>query len=499
MTQPHHASLWTATADVPTFPPLAGGAETDVLVIGAGIVGLTLADLLKRAGRSVVLIEAKRIGAQVTGRSTAKLTALQGLAYSQILEKHNLAAARSYAQAHSQAIEYVATRATEAGIECDLRREPAFTVSEAPDGMRRIHAEARAARDAGLAAEVVDSVPLPFPVAGAVRLDNQIAFHPQRYLAGLAHLVHGNAGQIFEQTRALSVEECRPSKVVTDRGTIRARDVVVTTHIPFLDRGLFFTKAFPRQHTVIAARIPEDKVPGGMCLAIDEPGWSVRSFHDDQGPILIATGTGNRPGHTDTLNEARRLETFARERFGATEVLYRWTNQDYDSMDRLPYVGRMPGLDRVWLATGFSAWGLSGGTAAAQLLADLLEGRRGELATHWDARRWNLRKVGRDFLSTNLHAGKEMISDRLNARHAPPADELAPGQGGVVRHQGGVVAAWRDESGTLTTFSANCTHLGCLVSWDPLEQVWLCPCHGSVFDRQGRVVHGPAVRDLKRL
>lgn len=499
MTKPQNASLWTATAEVPTFPMLAGGAEADVAVIGAGIVGLTLADLLKRAGRSVVMIDARRVGAQVTGRSTAKLTALQGLAYSQILAKHSPAAARTYARAHSQAIEYVATRAAEAGIDCDLHRVPAFTLSEGPGGMERIHAEARAARDAGLAVEEVDTVPLPFPVAGAIRLMDQIAFHPQRYLAGLARLVIGDGGQIFEQTRALSIEECQPSRVITDRGTVKARDVIVATNLPFLDRGLYFAKAFPRRHTVLAARIPEDKVPGGMFLSIDEPGWSVRSYRDDQGPILIATGAGTRPGHGDTLAAARQLEAFVRDRFGATEVLYRWANQDYDSMDRLPYVGRMPRMDRVWLATGFSAWGLSGGTAAARLLADLLEGRRGELAAHWDARRWNLRTAGRDFLSTNLHTGKEMLSDRLSARRAPPADDLAPGQGGIVRHQGRTVAAWRDDSGALRTFSANCTHLGCLVSWDPLEQVWQCPCHGSVFDREGRVMHGPAVRDLKRL
>jgi nitrite reductase/ring-hydroxylating ferredoxin subunit len=154
-------------------------------------------------------------------------------------------------------------------------------------------------------------------------------------------------------------------------------------------------------------------------------------------------------------------------------------------MDGLPFVGRMPMTDRVWLATGFSAWGLSNGTAAAHLLADLLDGRPNELAAQWDARRWNLKAGGGRFMSNNLEVGREMVGDRISALRAPHSDELARGAGGLVRHQGRLVAAYRDEAGTLTTLSPYCTHLRCLLSWDPAAGLWECPCHGSIFDREG--------------
>jgi glycine/D-amino acid oxidase-like deaminating enzyme/nitrite reductase/ring-hydroxylating ferredoxin subunit len=498
MAPTERASLWTATAEVLDHAPLAGTATADVAVIGAGIVGMTLADLLKRAGRTVAVIESRRVGAQVTGRSTAKLTALQGATYRSLIAKHGKDVVRAYARANQAAVEYVAQRVEETGIECDLHRAPAFTCAVDAGGLGTIREEAQAAGEAGLPVDTVTEAPLPFEIAGAVRLDDQIAFHPQRYVNGLARLVDGDGSQIFGHTRALSLDEGSPTRVITDRGTVMARDVVVTTNLPFLDRGLHFAKAYPRQHAVLAARIPEDKVPGGMFLCIDQPTWSVRSFYDDSGPVLVITGPGGKPGRGDHLDAERWLEDFARERFDAGEILNRWTNEDYDSMDGLPFVGRMPMTDRVWLATGFSAWGLSNGTAAAHLLADLLDGRPNELAAQWDARRWNLKAGGGRFMSNNLEVGREMVGDRISALRAPHSDELARGAGGLVRHQGRLVAAYRDEAGTLTTLSPYCTHLRCLLSWDPAAGLWECPCHGSIFDREGRVVHGPAVRDLRR-
>jgi glycine/D-amino acid oxidase-like deaminating enzyme/nitrite reductase/ring-hydroxylating ferredoxin subunit len=500
MTTTIRESFWEATAEVPEFAPLDGAANADVAIIGGGMVGMTLADLLKRAGHSVAVIESHRVGTQVTGRSTAKLTALQGVTYRRLIAEQGVEVAQAYAQANQQAIDALAARVGEAGFDCNLRREPAYTCAIDAGRMDTLREEAEAAKQAGLDVELVEEAPLPFPIAGAVKLDHQLAFHPTRYVVGLARLVDGDGSRVYGRTRALDVDEGNPCRVVTDRGTVTARHVVVATHLPILDRGLFFTKAFPRRHSVLAAAIPEEQAPGGMFLGIDKPTWSVRTFRDgdDASPVLIATGAADRPSHGDAAKSAERLERFARERFGATEIRNSWINEDYDSMDRLPFVGRMPGADRVWLATGFSAWGLTNGTAAARLLADLIEGRRNPLAEQWDARRWRLKAGGKTFLTKNLHAGQELIMERVRGLRAPSAEHLARGEGGIVRHHGKLVAAYRDDDGNLATYSPYCTHLYCVLGWEAPDKVFSCSCHGSIFDHEGRVLHGPAVRDLRR-
>ncbi|MDT8386208.1 MAG: FAD-dependent oxidoreductase [Thiogranum sp.] len=494
----NRSSFWNATGTPTDYPALAGAASADVAVIGAGMVGVTLADRLKRAGKTVVLIEAQRVATQATGRSTAKLTALHGLTYSRITDRHGPEAAQAYARANLEALEYVATRVAETGIECALERTTAYTYSANGESVPQLRREVQAAQRAGLAAHYVEEAPLPTPLVGAVRLEQQIQFHPQRYLAGLAAQIEGGGSRVFENTRAIEVEEGNPCRVLTDVGTVTAARVVLTTHLPFMDRGLFFAKAFPRRHVVLAARIPDERVPDGMFLCSDSGGISVRAFRDEQGAILIATHTGERPGHHPAEQRYRELEHKIREQYQPDQILNCWSNEDYMSMDGMPFVGRMPATEQVFLATGFSAWGLSGGTAAANLLADILLNQRNPLSRHWRADRWTLRRSGGEFLSTNLHTLREMVADRFMALKAPSAGELANGEGGLVRHHGHLRAAWRNAAGELRTYSPYCTHLRCVLAWNGIDRVWECPCHGSRFDHEGRAVHGPARRDLRR-
>ena len=498
MPHPIHDSYWNITAERPDYAPLAGGASADIAIIGTGMVGITLAETLKRAGRTVAVIEARRVGAQATGRSTAKLSALHGTMYADITETHGPQAAAAYARANQDALEYVAQQVADGGIDCALQRAAAYTYSETGESIRLLRREAEAARAAGLAVEYLDEAPLPFATAGALRLADQIQFHPQRYLAGLGARVDGDGSHIFEHTRALSIEEGNPCRVLTDRGSVTAGRVVLATHLPFLDRGLFFAKTFPRQHVALAARVAADLAPDGMFLCSDSGGFSVRTYHDQAVPLVIATDRGQRPGHGDVAQRYQRLETHLRERYGASEVVARWSNEDYVSVDHLPFVGRMPGAERIYLATGFSGWGLSNGTAAARLLADILLGQQNPLAASWRAGRWTLRQRGRELLSGNLHSLREMIFDRINSLQAQPARDLARGEGGLARHNGRLVAAYRDQSGELRTYSPYCSHLRCVLAWNGADGLWECPCHGSRFDHEGRVVHGPARRDLRR-
>lgn len=494
-----YQTFWDEDVTETRFLPMQGAAATDVAILGGGIVGITLAEILKQAGKRVAVIDALHVGAQVTGRSTAKLTALHGLVYADLIREHGESTARLYAQANQGALEHVAGRAEHYGIDCALERVPAFTHSESGTGLDKIRAEVDAAQRVGLPVQYVDEAPVPFKIAGAVRLDKQIQFHPQRYVRALAGTIPGDDSTIFEMTRALNIEKGSPNHVVTDHGTLTARDVVIATHIPFPIRGFYFAKAYPRAHVVMAVRIGQASAPGGMFISTDSPSYSVRAFRDGESTVLIATGGGFRPGSGDVAQHYRALRKYVQDRFDVQEELCWWSNEDYDSMDRLPFVGRIGRDARIYVATGFSAWGLSNGTVAAQILAERILGNsaHNELAAAFSPRRCNPRASVRRFTRGNARVVRDFIQDRIAIFRARHSNELGFNEGGLVRHHGRLVAAYKDMAGELRTLSPRCTHMGCLLRWNGAEQTWDCPCHGSRFRRDGRLLHGPAVRDMK--
>ncbi|HET8702010.1 MAG TPA: FAD-dependent oxidoreductase, partial [Nitrococcus sp.] len=351
----------------------------------------------------------------------------------------------------------------------------------------------------GLPVQYVDEAPVPFKIAGAARLDEQLQFHPQRYVRALAARIPGEESTIFEMTRALHIDGGSPNRVVTDHGTLTARDVVIATNIPFPIRGFYFAKVYPRAHVVMAVRIGQATAPGGMFISTDSPSFSVRAFRTGESSVLIATGGGFHPGRGDVAQHYRALREYVQRRFDVQEELCWWSNEDYDSMDRLPFVGCIARDARIYVATGFSAWGLSNGTAAAQILADRIlgTGKCNELAAAFSARRWNPRASARRFTLGNAYVAQEFVQGRLKALGVRQASELEFDEAALVRHNGRLVAAYKDTAGVLRTWSPRCPHMGCLLRWNQAEQTWDCSCHGSRFRRDGRLLHGPAVRDMK--
>ncbi len=231
-------SLWLD--GIPATPRAAAPPEdpVDVAVIGGGITGITTALLLKRAGARVAVIEAATVGSGVTGATTAKVTALQSTVLSSIRSRHGDETAGVYAQASAAAVEKVAELAADLAPDCDAVRRPAYTYAASESDMDSVRGEHEAASIARLPTGLVDDAGLPYPVAGAVRLDDQLEFHPVRYVRGLAEAVDGDGSVVLEGRRALEVEDGAPCRVRTDGPTISARQVVVATHYPFLDRGV---------------------------------------------------------------------------------------------------------------------------------------------------------------------------------------------------------------------------------------------------------------------
>lgn len=495
-------SLWMAqtAGDELRLPALDRDLEVDACVIGAGFTGLTAALELARGGRSVCVLDAHEIGSGVSGHTTAKVAALHGTAYDEIRRRFGDRGAATYAAANLEALDHVAAQVDELGIDCDLRTRSAVTYVRDPGERDTIEREARAAEAAGLPVRFTDEVDLPYPVAAAVELPAQLELQPRAYLLALARELQRLGAHLFEHTTATQLGDGSQPDVRTSTGhRVRARDVVVATHYPFPDRGLYFMRLTPVRSYAIAVRAG-DWVATQMTISADEPTRSLRAHPDGEGgELLIVGGEGHKAGEDGDGAAGRYdvLERFAREELGAGETTHRWSAHDMTTADGVPYVGPLTPVSRhVWVGTGYRKWGLSNGTAAGRIIADRILGRPSEHAWLFDTRRFTPLRSAPGVAKEGANDAKHFVGDRLRRIPSGRPEDLEPGQGSLLKVDGEVVAASRDEDGTVHAVSAVCTHLGCRVAWNTAERSWDCPCHGSRFAPDGTVLTGPAVRPL---
>lgn len=485
-------SLWR-TVPQPAYPVLEDNASFDVVVLGAGITGLTTALLLKREGAAVAVVEAGQVACGATGSNTAKASALQSTMYSSIRSHRGKHAAQTYAAASMAAVGKIIDLADGENITCELRHRHAYTYATDESELRAVEREAEAAQAAGVPVEFHEDIDLPFPVRGAVGLADQLEFQPVRYTAGLAAAVHGSGCAVFEGTRAVSLSEGSPCTVQTDRGQITADQVVVATHYPIFDRGLYFARLEPKRSYCVAARV-RGSLPQGLSINPGSPTRSLRSYGD----LLVLSGESHATGARG-VSEVRyeRLEEFARRYWDVEEITHRWSAQDPTPYDRFPMIGPYtPMSSNVYAATGFMKWGLTGGTFAAMVLADLIGGRANPWAEDFSPTRLSASSSA-SLARINFHAGVDFVADRIAPSEVAEADEVPRGQARVVRQDGKPSGVYRDEEGLLHTVSLRCTHLGCLLRFNAADVSWDCPCHGSRFDVDGAVLEGPAVHPLK--
>jgi glycine/D-amino acid oxidase-like deaminating enzyme/nitrite reductase/ring-hydroxylating ferredoxin subunit len=490
-------SPWLAAAGPEPRPRLNEGLDVDAAVIGGGIVGVSAAHHLAEAGLSVALLEARTVASGVTGNSTAKLTALQGTVYSQIRGKHGDEAARAYADLNRAGVEEAFAIAERHGIECRIERRPAYTHAEREENRSEVEDEVDAAGAAGLDVEYTEETDLPYGVAAAVRLDEQGQFDPAAWCRGVAGEIAARGVQVFEHTRARGVRTRNGAVwVETEPGAeVRCETLVCATHMPFLDRGLYFARVGPKRSYAVAGPVGAPG-PRGMYLSVESPTRSIRSFVDTDGSDhVIVGGEGHKTGHSNPVDHYRSLEHDLLARHGADAVDYRWAAHDLVPVDSLPFIGRLtPFDDRILTATGFAKWGLAAGIAAGGVLSDLAVGKPNPFAEAFDPARLNLRAALPELVKERADDAFRFFFDRLKRR---PGADPAPGEGliagsGLEQH-----AVYREEGGKLHRLSARCTHLGCIVAWNPVEHTWDCPCHGSRYGATGEVLQGPAVDPLR--
>ena len=483
-------SVWLEPSDQ-RYPVPTADRAFDVLVLGGGITGLTTAVLLKRAGLRVAVVEAGRVGTGASGNNTAKVTALQSTMLSRIRSARGVEVAHEYARRSLAAVEQVAALAT--GIDCDARRRDAYTVASEDDQLGSVEQEHRIAAEAGLPVELTGEVDLPFPIAGAVRLPDQVELHPVRYARGLAAEIDGDGSAVFEGVRATGLHETgSPLRVDTTHGELTGDHVVVATHYPVFDRGLYFARMETTRAYCVAVRTTGEPARG-MSITAGQPSWSFRSVGD----LQIVCGADHPTGARGVDERAYTvLEDYARQHWDVVEVTHRWSAQDALPYDHTPMIGAYTPLSgRLHVAAGYSKWGLSGGTMGAMLLADrIVSGGGGGV---FDPQRLSLRSAP-TLARIGAKTAVDLVGDRLVPGSARTAAEVPRGEARVVRRGTDRTGVYRDEDGVLHAVSVRCTHLGCLVRFNGAEKSWDCPCHGSRFDVDGAVLEGPATAPLER-
>jgi glycine/D-amino acid oxidase-like deaminating enzyme/nitrite reductase/ring-hydroxylating ferredoxin subunit len=490
-----HKSLWTTTAPGRRFPSLDGDLTVDVAVVGGGVAGLTTAWLLRRAGKKVAVLDMHRLLTGQTGQTTAHLTELLDTPYYQLRSDFGEKGARMAAASSRASIEQIAALVEELGVDCGFQRVPMFRYAETERELRDLEKEVAAAREVGLSASFTRDVPLPYPVKGALRLENQALIHPRTYLLAMAERLEKEGCLIFEDTRVVDVQDGLPCRVITDRGTVTALDVVEATTTP-LNRLFLHTKLYAYRTYVVAGPL-EGPLEPGLYYDSQDPYHYIRTQRIDGVDYLIVGGEDHKVGmQEDTEKHYAALEAYTRRHFPITHLTHRWSGQVIEPADGLAYIGRNSASRHTWVATGFSGTGITWGTLSGMILSDLILGRENPYAALYEATRVKVKAGAKDFLQENAEVAFHFVVDRLSRPDGHRLSDVAPGEGKILEVEGKKVAVYREESGVCHAVSPVCTHVGCHVHWNRAERSWDCPCHGSRFSPTGKVLNGPAMKDL---
>jgi glycine/D-amino acid oxidase-like deaminating enzyme/nitrite reductase/ring-hydroxylating ferredoxin subunit len=415
------------------------------------------------------------------------------LLYHIIEHKFGEEAAGVYAQTQEHGLQKIIELAHTHQIDCDLERKAACTYTCEASHLEKLEAEAETTRRLGLSASLVKSTNLPFKVLAALRFENQAQFHPIKYVAGLAQTIPGDGSHVFEESRVTNWE---PRLVETDDGSISASHIVMATHLPLGQIGGYYAKAYPYAEPLVAA--PIDRMLEDMYINVEQPSRSIRTHRRDDGRCYaIAVGAAFKPGHHhEERSSFAELESWLRNRFGTGPVEHRWVNEDYSSIDRVPFIGwSSSSEDKYLIATGFGAWGITNGTAAGYILADLAVGKDNGWGKTFDPQRLSPVAGGPRLAAEAAGVAAHLVKTYLPIKSGS-LEGLSPGDAAILKVGGEKVAAFRDENGKVHVCSAYCSHMGCLLGWNETDRTWDCHCHGSRFAPTGAVIHGPAIKPL---
>ena len=505
-------SNWYDTVKPPRYSPPPGNLRVDVCVVGAGIAGLTTAYLLAKEGKSVVVLDEGEVASGQSGRTSAHLASANDDRFIEVQKIHGVEGSKLAYESHAAAIDRIEKIVAEETIDCDFKRLDGYLFSLPTDEPDLLDRELEAAKRAGFAdAKKIERIILAgYETGPCLCFPRQARFQPVKYLAALAKAVEKQGGKIYTGCRVKDVqgadaEKKQPARAQIDDGpaAVLADAIVVATNTPapINDWAGIYTKQAAYRTYMIGATVPKGSVDDALYWDTGDPYHYVRleADKDRKGDdLLIVGGEDHKTGQfPEEAAPFMALEKWAREKFPMIrDVTVRWSGQVQEPDDYVGFIGRATphAKENMFVATGDSGMGLTHGTIAGILITDLIMGRPNAWEKLYDPAR-KMSPLNRDFISENLNVVAQ-YKDLVTRGDVKSEADVSRGQGAVIREGLKKLAVYRDAAGTVHKCSAVCTHLGCVVEWNHVEKSWDCPCHGSRFDPQGRVLMGPAIEDL---
>ena len=495
-------SLWLKDGLKSSYPKLEEDESCDVCVIGAGITGITTAYLLSK-DHNVILLDRHAPLHMTTGNTTAKVTFQHGLNYQQLIASYGENKAKLYYQAQVEGMELVKKLIKEHNIDCDFKEAPAMVYAETEEKYEEILKEAAAYDKLKIPYQLLTVLPYGLKGVGGIKVFDQIQLDPVKYLDALLQKM-GDKVKIYSDTAAIDIEEdTKNTYAVTLKGDLEiiCKNVVVATGYPFFDKsGAYYSRLKPYRSYLVSFPIEDTKQDDMMLISNSVHSHSMRFAYENDQKYLLVGGGGHKVGSDDSsFASYEDIIEFGKEFFAVESPNFRWSSQDYVSVDRVPYIGKISrSYDNVFVATGFKKWGMTNGAFAGILIKDLIDGKESLYNELFDPQRKEVTKNIGSFIKSSYDVAKQMIHGKAFQKK-DDLEDINNDMGGIIKYKGKKVGAYRDNNGKLFLVDTTCTHMGCELEYNDSERTFDCPCHGSRFNYNGDVIEGPAVKNLKKI
>ena len=493
-------SVWQESVDeyLPTNE-IDSTKTYDVVIVGGGITGISTAFHLQKAGMNCLLLEAHELCFGTTGGTTAHINTLLDVPYSTIEKKFSKEKSRLVAESVKEAINTIRDTVYKNNIDCDFKTTSATLFAETDkqrDELDKINA---ATSDAGIKNDFINKISIPIKFLKAIQVDEQAKFNPVRYVHGLAKQFEKGGGVILQQCRFVSADENEIVTIETSKGKYTSRFLIYATHIPPGVNLLHF-RCVPMRSYAIAVTLKNDEYPGDLLYDMYDPYNYYRSQEVDGKKYFIVGGYDHKTAHEENQEYCfLELESHIRKYFEVKEIVYKWSSQYYESPDGLPYIGQLPGHSKIFTATGFGGNGMPYSTVAALLLTKMICNQDSQYKDLYDPNRLKPVAGFSNFVNHNADVVKQFVSKWFSHEELHELAELATEEGKIVNFKGEKIAIYKDIEGDIHALSPICTHVGCEVKWNNAELTWDCPCHGARYSYDGRVLNGPATKNLAKV
>lgn len=499
------------------FNKLNNSESVDVCIIGGGLTGITTAYYLSKTNLKVVLLEKYKIGEHTSGNTTAKITSQHDLFYDYLIQSQGKEKAKQYLEANEEAIQNIEKIVKDEAIDCEFERQDSYVYTLKPEDILKIKKEVEAVNSLGFPAKFVPDVELPFRTLGAIKFPNQAQFNPCKYVNGLVNAILKTKNvSIYENTKVIDIKSSKIEDdeemqediklndkngytVITEDGeTVNAKYVVLATHYPIINiPGYYFLKMYQEMSYLIGVETDKPLFQG-MYINSEQPTVSFRVAKDNGKNLLLIGGMGHKTGERKDVSDSyEKLEAIAKQYYPDCKIKYRWCTEDCISLDKIPYIGEFSNLmPNVYVGTGYKKWGMTTSNVAANIITNKILGNENKYEEVFTSTRLKPIKNHKELGNMIKEVATSWTVEKLKIPEEKLQD-IKKGTGGTIEFEDKKVGAYKDENGKVYLVKPVCSHLGCELTWNNLENTWDCPCHGSRFTYKGKSIYDPSIKDLE--